>query len=103
MLNLEDKYLEELKDILALVLKKKCPARVFVFGSRVKSSNVKKMADIDLALLAPNGPVPNDITAKLADYFSASDIPYRVDIIDLNKISASFKTAIEADLLEISF
>ena len=103
MLILERPYFEELLDILAFVLKKRCPARVYAFGSRVKGGEVKKFADIDLALLAPEGKVPDEVLAKLRDHFSVSDIPYRVDIIDLNRVSASFKAAIEKDLLEISY
>jgi len=34
---------------------------------------------------------------------SASEIPYKVDIIDLNEILESFKSSIKDDLVEIDY
>lgn len=98
---LKDTEYEEMTDILALVLKK-CPAQVFIFGSRAKGK-IKEMSDIDLALSYNGAPVPEGIIEKLKDYFSASDIRFRVDVLDLHKISPSFKSAIEKDFVEINY
>lgn len=100
MFGLREEEFEELKDILALVLKK-YPARVYIFGSRAKG-NIKRMSDIDLALEYEER-VPWKIIEKLKDYFSASDIRFRVDVLDLKAISPSFKAAIEKDLVEIKY
>jgi predicted nucleotidyltransferase len=80
------------------ILQKHLPVggTVWVFGSRVKGTN-KKFADLDLALDHNGCPMPSHIMAKLAYDFEMSDLPYKVDIVDWNTISDSFKAHIQSD------
>lgn len=64
---------------------------IWVFGSRA-NNNAKKYSDLDLALEAPNkSKIDIKIITKLELAFEESELPWKVDIIDLNDISATFK------------
>lgn len=76
-------------------------ARVLVFGSRARA-RCKPYSDLDLALDL-GGPVPLSLMAELAEAFSESDLPWKVDIIDLHAITPAFarivtETGIPLDL-----
>lgn len=100
MFELETNYLEELKDILGLVLKNNT-FKVYAFGSRTKG-RVKRASDIDLAVDS-GGQLSLKTMEKLKDYFSVSDIPYKVDVLDLSKIDDDFRECIEPDFVEIKY
>jgi predicted nucleotidyltransferase len=101
---LEPQYLEELKDILNWRLKKlgNENVKVYAFGSRTQG-RTKRTSDIDLAIDAQGEKLTPLFIAGLKDFFAASDIPYRVDIIDLNDISDSFKNCIKDSFVEIEY
>lgn len=67
-------------------------ARIFAFGSRV-TGGARKYSDLDLAL-------DNRVrisTAELAavkNAFSESDLPFLVDLVDLNAVDEEFRNLI---------
>ncbi len=66
----------------------------WVFGSRAKWS-AKTHSDLDLALQDPYGKtIPFDTIAHLQADFEDSDLPWKVDIIDLNDIDEDFRKVI---------
>src|SRR5438477_13052842 len=67
-------------------------AKVWVFGSRV-SGRARRYSDLDLAIDAGR-PLTLDETAILAEAFSDSDLPYRVDIVDWRAIGGGFREII---------
>ncbi len=69
-------------------------ARVFVFGSR-SFGTVKRSSDLDLAIDAGRK-LTREEQQKLFDEFEESDLPYKVDIVDLNNVSESFKKIIDS-------
>ena len=90
MIDLDAKYLDEIKRILAA----KVPdCEVRVFGSRIEGK-AKKFSDLDLALVGKEKLDWRKIES-LKDAFSSSDIPIIVDVIDLNAISDEFREIIE--------
>ena len=72
--------------------------RIFVFGSRARGTQ-KRAADLDLAIDLGR-PVSTKEEFELKDQFEESDLPYRVDVIDLNTISQHFRELIQPDFLE---
>jgi predicted nucleotidyltransferase len=87
--------LEIVKAILNSTLKPEKPMHdsVFVFGSRA-SGTTKRAADLDLAIDLGRPMTPSE-ASTLAEEFEESDLPYRVDVVDLHDVSAEFKTIIE--------
>jgi type I restriction enzyme S subunit len=72
-------------------------ATVWIFGSRAKKA-LKKFSDLDLAVYAKSK-LDFSILASLQHDFSESDLPYKVDIIDLNNIEENFRDKIKSDLV----
>jgi predicted nucleotidyltransferase len=71
--------------------------RVWVFGSRVKLMS-KPYSDLDIALeMLDKSSVPQEIVNQLEYAFEESDLPWKVDIVDLNSISAVFRDIINKD------
>lgn len=87
-------------DIVQNALKKHLPegVRVYAFGSRA-NWQAKRASDLDLAIDGDNTLKRN--IADLEEELSQSDLPYKVDIVDLNSIADSFRGAIEADLVAV--
>lgn len=104
MFTLGREYFTELLSILTAGLSKKCPARVYAFGDRVKGKKLRKWAEINLALRAPNNVcLPPEILYNLQDAFVACGMPYPVRIVDLNAVSPALRSKIEKEMVEISY
>ena len=85
--------LKIVRDILRVHLP--ATAQAFVFGSRA-TGRTKRSSDLDLAIDLGRALTRKE-SADLADAFDDSDLPYRVDVVDLNEVSESFKAIIERD------
>ena len=70
-------------------------ARVRVFGSRARGTP-RRASDLDLAIDAGR-PLTRQEAGALADAFEDSDLPYKVDLVDVHAASAGFVTLIEKD------
>jgi type I restriction enzyme S subunit len=81
-------------EIVSDLLRRLLPEReVWAFGSRVKGT-AKPFSDLDLAVLGSQ-PLSLSILAGLADDFSESDLPFKVDIVDWATTSQRFRELIE--------
>ena len=56
-------------------------ARAYVFGSRARGG-ARQYSDLDLAL-EWDRPLGLDLIGRIAEALSESDLPYKVDIVDL--------------------
>lgn len=72
---------------------------VWLFGSRA-TGRARRYSDLDLAIDAGRS-LLLDETAVLAEAFSDSDLPYRVDIVDWHAIGDDFRRRIAADRLPL--
>lgn len=83
--------------IVTNILNKHLPANttVWVFGSRAKGT-ARPFSDLDLAIDIDHHPLPLKLLTTLLDEFEESDLPYKVDIVDLNTIDEEFKKIINA-------
>ncbi len=68
--------------------------QVWAFGSRVNGT-AKEYSDLDLVILSKEDLPPQKIF-QLKDDFEESDLPFRVDLLDWNKISKDFQNIIQA-------
>jgi type I restriction enzyme S subunit len=66
---------------------------VWAFGSRA-TGKAKEYSDLDLAILTDK-PLSLDVSARVRDAFSESDLPWKVDVVDLATASDTFKANIE--------
>jgi len=93
--DIRDEDLATLRAILRDLLPK--GARAFVFGSRARG-HARRYADLDLAL-EWEGPLGLDLIGQIAEALSESDLPYRVDILDLATIDPLFRARIADGLV----
>ncbi|MDR3256155.1 MAG: nucleotidyltransferase domain-containing protein [Endomicrobium sp.] len=98
---LDEKYLKLLKDIIKRNVNF-LQYKIYVFGSRT-NGKAREYSDIDLAVDFNGSKLPPDIELNLKIGFEDSLLPYKVDIVDLNNISDSFKKRISNQLIEIDF
>ena len=68
---------------------------VWAFGSRAKGG-AKLYSDLDLAVITER-PLPLDVSAALAEGFSESDLPWKVDVVDWATTGESFRKIITAE------
>ena len=66
---------------------------VRAFGSRI-TETTKPYSDLDLILVGRTA-LNADRFRHLKEAFEESDLPFRVDLLDWNRISPSFRTVIE--------
>jgi predicted nucleotidyltransferase len=83
--------------ILRAVLRAHLPegARAYVFGSRAHGT-ARRYSDLDLAL-EWDRPLGLDVVGQIAEALSESDLPYKVDVVDLAVVDPSFRKRIAAD------
>jgi predicted nucleotidyltransferase len=73
---------------------------VWVFGSRA-TGLARRYSDLDLAIDAGR-PLTLDETARLAEAFSDSDLPYRVDLVDWHDIDNPWRQTIVAERVALA-
>jgi predicted nucleotidyltransferase len=94
MIDLKREYLEEIKNILTRQVPD-CEARLF--GSRVKGK-ARAYSDIDIILVS-DAKLDWRVIERLKDAFSASRLPFMVDVLDWQTLSEEFKKALGADFV----
>ena len=65
---------------------------VWAFGSQVKGK-AKPYSDLDLAIVSDT-PLPLALLAEVAEAFSESDLPWKVDLVDWATTSERFRQVI---------
>ena len=70
---------------------------IWAFGSRVKG-NAKPFSDLDLAIISDT-PLPLALLAEVAEAFSESDLPWKVDLVDWATTSERFREVIAGQRL----
>jgi predicted nucleotidyltransferase len=84
------------RSLIKQILQTQLPnAEYRVFGSRIKNT-ARPYSDIDIALVSPEK-ISLATLSLLEEKFSESDLPYKVDLIDYQRISDSFRRIIDSD------
>lgn len=89
MINLENRHLEIIQDIL-----KKYPYTFYAFGSRAKD-NAKRFSDLDICF---KDPIPLNVQSHIEEDFEESNLPFKVDLVDWHQMTKEFQVLIEKDL-----
>jgi predicted nucleotidyltransferase len=74
--------------------------KAWVFGSRA-TGRARRYSDLDLAIDAGRR-LTLDETARLAEAFSDSDLPYRVDVVDWHDIDDRWRQTIMAERVALT-
>ncbi len=98
-INLSGTELALVRDLLSVHLPPDTGA--WVFGSRA-TGTARPYSDLDLAL-AWQQPLSPDILGALHEALSESDLPFKVDLVDLGCTDAAFRMLIERDMIALPF
>ncbi|MEN9557919.1 MAG: hypothetical protein RL141_288 [Candidatus Parcubacteria bacterium] len=89
------------QEVIRTILELHVPGRrVMLFGSRATGKNLKPFSDADIAIMGSD-PIPLGIMGRLKEMFSASELPFRVDVVDWAQTSPEFREVIQRDGKEI--
>lgn len=82
--------------IVSAILRRHVPGcAVWAFGSRAKWT-AKPYSDLDLAVITDQA-LDWSVSAALADDFSESDLPFKVDVVDWASTNEAFRKIIDND------
>ncbi|MSP53183.1 MAG: nucleotidyltransferase domain-containing protein [Gammaproteobacteria bacterium] len=95
-LDLKDEQLNIVRHILQTYIP---DYQVWAFGSRVKGT-ARKYSDLDLVVISQES-LSLAIHADLAEAFSESDLPFKVDIVDWTTTSEAFQKIISENKIII--
>ena len=96
MIEVAEKDMEFIKQ----VLKKYVPhAEVRAFGSRV-DGRAKPYSDLDLAIVTAEK-IDRGVLVKLKEAFQESKLPFRIDIMDWERVSKNFQDIISMNYVVI--
>jgi len=85
---IDEKYIIRIREILQKHLAK--DERIFVFGSSVESEH---FGDIDLAIISDN-PETDKAIYRIKYDLEESNLPYKFDVININKTKDSFRARV---------
>lgn len=81
-------YLKEIRDCILKELVS-FDIKVVVFGS-VARGETSRSSDVDVGLL-PRQPMQNSVFARLKEKIENLNVPYKVDLVNLNEVSEKFR------------
>jgi type I restriction enzyme S subunit len=86
--------------IVEAILAKRVPDRdVRAFGSRV-AGGARRWSDLDLVVMGDK-PLPDLVRAQLVADFEDSDLPFRVDTVELRDLPAAWRQQIETHSVQV--
>ena len=94
MIQEKDPYLDQLRSLVLLTLKGES-VKVYLYGSRARKDH-RKGSDVDIAV-EPYGKFDSMKLFYLKESIEESTIPYKVDIVNLEKVSSRFKEQVLKD------
>lgn len=91
---MENKYLIELKTLLHNLAKSR-NIGIYLFGSRARGDSLAS-SDVDIAII-PNNEIDSVEIAFWREKIEDSNIPYHVELVNLNEVTDDFKKEIMKD------
>lgn len=96
MIMQHEKYFDLLRENLLNFFRQNSEVEVFLFGSSIKHD---RFGDIDVGI---KGKVKDSEVRKLREFFEDSNFPFKVDVINFNKVDEPFeKNVLENKVLWI--
>ena len=90
---------EELETVLSIIRLYCSKVTVWAFGSRV-TRKASRYSDLDLVFIG-QGRINDEIIISLKDSFTASSLPFRVDVLDWSSLDEGFKEIVKKSYVEI--
>ncbi len=85
--------------LLLTLLQRHVPDRtVWAFGSRATGKYLRRFSDLDLAV---EHSLPSQIRSDLLEALDDSDLPVKVDLVELDRVDAAFAARIRPDFVAL--
>ena len=84
---IKEKYLKKIRTIIEEFVGPN--AEVLIFGSSLESDHFN---DIDIGVVDPK--MELSVLGQIKEAFEESDIPYKIDVVDFNKVDEDFKKVV---------
>lgn len=91
MIMQHEKYFDVLKESLLSFFKQNSEVKVFLFGSSIRQD---RFGDIDVGI---KGRVKDSEVRKLREFFEESNFPFKVDLVNFNKVDEPFEKNVLED------
>jgi predicted nucleotidyltransferase len=91
-MSVEEKYKQK---IIALISALIPQAKIYLFGSRARKTHGSR-SDIDIALDA-GSPLNRVDVGEVREVLNATNIPYKIDVVDLYFVSKDMQEMIESE------
>jgi predicted nucleotidyltransferase len=89
---LDTKAREKIISLISALLPR---AKIYLFGSRARGT-YSKWSDIDIALDA-DVPLPITAVDEIKSVFEATNMPYKIEVVDFHRVSPSMREAIRRE------
>jgi predicted nucleotidyltransferase len=96
LFGLEPRHFEILSEILINPLHA-AGCKVFIFGSRARGDH-RAFSDIDILI---DGDAPQSLVNSIEEQLDDSQLPIRVDLVQLKDLAESYRTGALKDRIEI--
>ena len=90
--NIDEKTKKKIVDLISVILPE---AKIYLFGSRARQ-DFRQSSDIDIALNMGEMIDFGDML-EIKDVLNATNIPQKIDVVDMNLISKEMRTEIETE------
>lgn len=91
-MSINENYKQKIISLISAILPH---AKIYLFGSRAKG-NYHETSDIDIAI-DNKQKIDRKIISQVKNAIDAFNIPYTIDIVDLNDVSETLKKQLERD------
>lgn len=98
MSSLSEKHLQQIESIVRQHLHSyRC--QVYIFGSRA-TGKAGRFSDVDIGIEA-DGPISDAVLARLETAFEESDLPFQVDLVNIEQTESKFKKLAKAKIIPL--
>jgi len=92
MKELDNKVQKKIIDLVSALVPQ---AKIYLYGSRARGTN-DEWSDIDIALDAGDK-LSNTIIDEVKSVLDATNLPYKFDVVDFNRVSSDMQESIKRD------
>jgi predicted nucleotidyltransferase len=72
--------------------------KIYLFGSRATGKH-RESSDVDIALVDNKQKIHRHTISQIKDAIEAIDMPYGIDVVDLNSVSKILREQIKRDMV----
>ena len=92
-MSVEQEYKDKIISVISVLIPE---AKIYLFGSRARGNHAE-MSDIDIALDVGQKIEPHWRVGEVRDTLAGLFIPYKIDVLDIYRVSDTMREVIEEE------